>query len=469
MSYPKYFVSYCRMNAKTSAPHSAANVNANIFGHALLLLSKQESEHGPIEVEDAFGFYSNKEHTTTHPIILSLKKLLGLCFNLQDIHGVLVQEPLHQIDLNGLEAITFPVNPDEHTSTAEKKYEELREDLAKKIADQDEAVKEINQQLQSKFVPQNSHTRLYEEASQANIEGRRARLQKFHITMEFNRYGPSTAKSYTCKQYALDFLKEKRIIDEKKQAKIAGPQAFFAFPRYCGDTILPIRIVSVPTSESVFKSKRANDKLYKDRDWSNHKLYLTLPPVEKLTSANLASYHAKNKVISDLISRATILEIQLQRKHNELFRSDSKYAKMLLDQRHRVATIYQLLSNASQNDSDACLMSHTLNANKILNVATMALHRHRVNSSFLFRFYESVAIRHCLLALLMVAFTVQFIPAALGTTLLITGATLFSLKNTYDFYKSEVDFAEKRKDYLDMYPQMDPERSTHRTLSPMPI
>ena len=126
VGYPKYFVFYCAMDPEA---------RANPLGHASLLLLKQEFEKAPIRVIDAKGFYSQPS-TTTNLLYRALKYILGFNIDLQDIHGVLKQEAMHDLDGNGLNGINFEVT--------KEKFERLIALITQKKELEEKAIEETN-------------------------------------------------------------------------------------------------------------------------------------------------------------------------------------------------------------------------------------------------------------------------------------------------------------------------------------
>ena len=84
----KHIVTYCVMDT---------DAEANPFGHACLLLSRQEDELKPVEVVNAAGFYSSRS-STVNPIYRFIKFILGFAIDLQDSSGMLREEEIRYLD-----------------------------------------------------------------------------------------------------------------------------------------------------------------------------------------------------------------------------------------------------------------------------------------------------------------------------------------------------------------------------------
>lgn len=446
MAYPKHLVSYCTMSEEAGA---------NPFWHGCLILSEQESETSAIEVKGSYGFYSTPS-TTTHPIIKGIKHIIGIKFNLQDAHGEPKREELRDLDGDGLQAITF--------ETTEEQYQQLHNFYKERIDAHAGIVNELDLSLAAKGVPANSETRYLEELSLAAREGREARLQKFHISMDLTRYGFDSSQSRTCKQDALNALLQCNIIDEDQLKEISGSKSTIAFPRSSGVKMLPIRMVSIGAQIKYQTSARSN-RVLKSRDWDeNTRLYLTLPPIPELSKENQKDYRLKHEWISKTLKRAHQLELKIAEQIVLTQRQPdyNERNRLLKDQCKRISRIYRLLSNASENDLLPCLRANLILADKILNVASFTLDPSRVDASFILRAYESSSVRYALLSLAFLVLAAELL-SGVAAALAISAATVYAGRKLYGFYRDEIQFAKQSQDYLDMQAQTRPQ--TQRVLN----
>ncbi|MDI1351980.1 MAG: hypothetical protein PSV35_04305, partial [bacterium] len=141
MSFPKYYLTYCVMDT---------DAGANPFGHSCLLFSKQNCEQSPIRVIDSYGYYSQPS-TTTNPVVVNIKKILGFKVDLQDGHGVLEQEPMRTINGDGLSGISFLVT--------ELQFNNVLHDAKESIRIEKETINELNLELTHLGLEPNGYNR----------------------------------------------------------------------------------------------------------------------------------------------------------------------------------------------------------------------------------------------------------------------------------------------------------------------
>lgn len=326
-TYPKYFVTYTVMNKEAEA---------NLFGHASLIMSVQQSVVAPIEVIDAVGFYSSvKEPSTQDRIIRSLKKWLGFRMDLQAVHGHIEHEQLRFLDGPGIQGISF--------QTSEEKFNQLVRAYTNAIINEEITSKKRNKQIKvdpmlGGTLAQNAHVRNVLENAQAMQEDRDPLFNDFHVTAQWSRNirkpGLTTENSYTCKTRALAFLHDAGIINDDIRKKIYGGQFKFAFPRFSGLPLTPIQLVStgelqpfvIPAQKQ--KKKSESLKTVYSRAWNCCLITMPNPPIAtnipKLSAA-YSSYYvqvASRQDVLYLIDRTTqtITELPVEAEHQQAFK-----------------------------------------------------------------------------------------------------------------------------------------------------
>ncbi len=431
MPYPKYYATYCVMDG---------TAGANPFWHSCLILSVQESETGPVRVVDSVGFYSQPS-TTTNPLIKGAKHVLGFNIDLQDSHGILVQEKLRTLDGDGLRGITF--------EATKKQFDQLRASYTKEMALEKEAIKELDAYLLKRGEEANAYTRYIAEKSLAAVENRQPRLKPFHITMSLNRNGFDSSKSHACKNYALNLLVDNKIIDKKMRDHITGGVSKHAFPRF-GNTPKQIRLVS--TGEPEIEVSRNSRKVFFNRVWNKNNLYWATPlnlytkepTTEPVVTEDLSPF------VRSILNRTRDVEMNLRHKIGE-FESNSRRVfhrkQQLQEQLHRVEGLYEEFSVAYKNQIPHCLAGKLLHAETTLNVASMTLRPERVNYPFMMRLYESVAIRNALLSMLCLVVAAALMSTVVGAVVMTT-AGLAAGQQMYRFFKEEAQHAKMNHDYL---------------------
>ena len=455
MSYPKEFVTHCVMTSEAGA---------NPLGHALLILSTQDSETAPIRVINAFGFYSQPS-TTTNPLIKGLKQLLGFNINLQDGHGILKQEHMRELDGNGLTGISFEV-----TNT---QFENVRRLCHKKMLLETIAIEEATQYLEAQGKEANADTVYHAELKRAESKQRPPRLAPFHIAMSINSHGLDSSASHACKNYALNVLLEANIIDKETLDAIAGGPSAHAFPRFGGLSLAPLRLVSTGDPEPDIS--RRTQKVHFNRVWNKNKLYWATSPYaynSESPQTELASTNDQYLIIADIITRVRAVEMKLLHKIYELENpknntGNNKYLlERLKEQQARVQALYEYCKMSPENQRPHCL-NH---AEATINAASMLLSPEKINYPFILRAYESIAIRNALLGLLSLLVATVFISNPVGAIVATTSA-LFTGHQLYSFFKEESHYAKMHTDYnhflRDKYQsitvnELAPEKEDHR-------
>jgi hypothetical protein len=419
----RHYVSYCVMDTEAGA---------NPFWHACLILSTQKHPEGPIHVDDAIGFYSQPS-TTTNPLTKAAKHVLGFKIDLQDSHGVLKQEKMRDLDGNGLHEISF--------SITKEQYEALRASYKEQMAIEKKAIEELNKDLREAGLPENAYTRYIRERSLAEKENRPPRLKPFHIAMGLTPKGLDSTKSHACKNAALESLVESQIIDEVLRERITGNKLEHAFPRFGqGKLLKPARLVSTGDPEA-HESQKSN-KVYYNRSWEKNRLYWATSPHLYHTNEPTTATPETNTTpdpypyVKKMLTRVRHIETKLRHQICELESPPNigQHKQHLLEQLQRVQGLYDLFSNAYENHLPKCLNEKLWRAETTLNVATMTMTPHRVNSSFMLRAYESIAVRHALLSLLCLAVAAAFASTVVGAVIMTT-AGLFAGQQLYRFFK----------------------------------
>lgn len=422
----KYYVTYGVMDGEAGA---------NPLWHAFLMLSTQY-ETGHVEVIDAVGFYSQPS-TTTNPIHRGIKDLLGFKVDLQDGHGITQQEKMRDLDKNGLHGVSFEITSEQFTA--------LQNLYKKNMRLEREAIEELNLFFGDSS---NGFTRYIGEQSisEQSEKSHLPRLKPFHITMELTHKGLNSHGSHACKNYALNLLLESQIINEETHKKILGGAAGYAFPRF-SQLIQPLKLVSIGEPEK--HHSRSNQTFY-NRVWGNNKLFWATSPLpinSIIPVSALAQEMNQNRCeyLCNVLNRVSEIELALRKKLHNLPSFAPRHQSLQI-QIDRVQALYDLFSNTSENEHTHLLSTKLHQAEKILNVATLALTPSKANSSFMLRAYESVYIRNALLCLLGLAIAAAFLGGPVGIVWM-SAATLAASHQLYGFYKEERKFLQTQKDY----------------------
>ncbi len=426
MNFPRFYVSYCVMDM---------DAGANPFGHSFLIFSKQESENGPIEAIDSMGFYSQPS-TTTNPIIKNLKGLLGFNIDLQDGHGILIKESMRFLNGNGLRGMSFPLS--------EKQFLRLQKNYHESMQAEQEAIKELNAELAARGIPANGYTRHLAEKEKAQAEHRKPRLRPFHVTMQLTMSGFDSSDSYTCKDRALDLLQDEQIIDQKFRGQINASKAEQAFPRFHSLHLPPIRLINTGEPEE-HRSKKGH--LFHNYVWEKNKLFWVTPVSTLEVDKKIYPYED----YYDLQSMLNCIAKMEQGLHQIIDQSNGleakEYIAQLKIQLKRVQNLAFLFNNAHDNQNKK-LQGHLATAEKVLNVAALAIEPERINASFLLRAYTSIAAQSALLSLLAIILSValMFIVPPVGIALCAL-STIATGRSLYGFYKEETEFVKTKYDY----------------------
>jgi hypothetical protein len=411
MSFPRFFVTYCVMDM---------DAGANPFGHSCLIFSKQEIDNGPIEAIDAIGFYSQPS-TTTNPIIKTLKSLLGFPIDLQDGHGVLIQESIRYLNGNGLKGMSFAITEQQFT-LLKKNYRQLMED-------EQTAINELNKELASHA---NGYTRHVAEKEKAKIEKRPPRLKPFHVVMELTRHGFDSSNSYTCKDRVLDILQENGVITDSLRKKIESSKAKQTFPR-CSSLHLPaIRLISTGEPQKVISSKGA---IFYNHVWDKNGLFWATHPENEFETEEY-------QPLKSILNRITAMENTLHKTIDQLKETEEnkEYRRQLHSQLKRVQNLAYLFNNAHENKTE--LINKLIIADKVLYIADLIMEPERLNPSFLLRAYTSSAAQNALVGFLAIMLSVALTLVALPIGIALTAAsTITTARQLYGFYQEEKELS----------------------------
>ncbi|WP_133130819.1 hypothetical protein [Legionella yabuuchiae] len=428
-----FYITYCVMDTEAGA---------NPFGHACLIFSKQAFEKGPIEVVNCFGHYSLPS-STTNPLIRAAKRIAGFSIDLQDGHGVLRKESMRYLDENGLKGISFAVS--------EEVFQNTITSCEQSIADEEQAIKELDTELDKLGMKKNAYTRYILERAKAAEENRAPRLKKFHVTMDLTKHGPDTSHSYTCKDRALDILQDNGVFSSEVRGILASTRAKQAFPRYSRFSLAPIRLVS--TGDLLTHRSARTGKLYCYSEWEKNQLYWATPIAimdsKPSFTPNFNAIKEIHRILKTLLNRVRQMEAAIINKIDELEKKSGHQQERLLfkDQLRRLRLIALEFNNGFQNSNFECLLAKRLKAETILNVATLCLNPDKVKYSFVFRAIKSAYLFHMLLGLLLLAATIALLPIAPSVAVASTAALVYTGRSMHGFYKEEVKFAEMKSDY----------------------
>lgn len=277
MSYPKYLITYIAMNS---------DADSNPFGHACILLSRQESVRTKIEALDCIGYYGITPSSDTNPITKKVKRWLGMDIDFTGGYGILRREEMRYIDRGvGLEGKTFLISKDQFDNfisscqTAIKKQEEAIE-LAYQTL-KDDGIKPFKVKGKEQFFSRDIYQK---ELAYAASTGQTPRLTPFELRIEFNDYYmPTFRHASTCKTKAVELL-VKAGVEEEHILQLGKGHSKGAVPRFSGQKG-PIPLHGIGPLKTHF-SKRTQLTYFNhvwQRDFDYHKpcdetLWWTLPP-----------------------------------------------------------------------------------------------------------------------------------------------------------------------------------------------
>jgi len=375
--------------------------------------------------------------------------MIDLEIDLSGGHGELRREKMRHIDGNGIHGLTFDIS--------EEKFNQLLKLFEERMAAEKAAIQETNEYYRRYGIEPNGQNRLIIEKSWADTDGREPRLKPFDINLEFTTTGLDSRKSHDCKNYALEFLFETKIIDAETRDKILGNNFTHGLPRFNGLSTNPLRLVS--TGEPYSYSPTSELTKY-SRSWENkNKLFwATLPIFISSSKADVTKNNRQQMTIKKVLTQARSLEAKLLHKINDIEVKTSKrqstrnvegfdQRKIVLErQLSRVQSIYDLFKNADENNIDSNLNRKLLETENIFNVATLSLQPKKVDYSFMLRAYESISIRYAVLSLLGLMVASAFITTPVGAVIATTSA-LYAGNKIYNFFKEDLKFIKMRTDY----------------------
>ena len=426
MSFPKFYVTYCVMDT---------DAGANPFGHACLVFSTQANENEPVSVVDSVGFYSQPS-TTTNIVMRSLKSILGLTMDLQEGHGVLQREKLHEIDGNGIHGRSF--------EATKEQFKVLRRLCKSEIEEGKAAIKHWDEALGSNS---NGYTRYIAEKELARQENDQPRLRPFHLEVNLGWDGFDSTQSHICKTRALDLLQESTIIAQEIRNELDGGSAWCVFPRVTGNTLRPIRLVSTGSPER-FESQRTG-KVFYNRTWKGNSLFFASPlNLDKSTpeSHGLTLDSDSFQRMKQILNRIREVEKTLRQAIKNP--KDSTLETSLKEQLQRIEPLYELFKNVHDNCTPERLQKNLTQAENYLNIATLSLTPERVDYSFYMRALESVFAQQALLGLTGLIVTAALLSGPVGITLII-GAALYTTYSLYKFYQEQTTFEDMKRSYVE--------------------
>ncbi|WP_173236450.1 hypothetical protein [Legionella antarctica] len=432
MSFPKYYVTYCVMDA---------DAGANPFGHSCLIFSQQENDTS-IEVVDSVGFYSQPS-TTTNPFLKGLKHVLGFNVDLQDGHGILKQEAMRNLDGDGLRGISFAVTPEQFAQTLQDYHQMMKT--------QEDVISELNLELTLKGIEPNGHTRYIAEKAKAAAEGRMPRLKPFHFTMKLTMNGLDSSDSYTCKDNSLEVLTRNHIIPEKIRNQLISNRATTAFPRFSSLSLPPIRLIS--TGEPQKTISRSTGNVYFNREWGTNSLFwgssIQVTEQEALDEKRTDDTY---DLVAEVMHRIRDMEYLLRHRIEEVEvepELKEEHLSQLNVQLKRVQNLRYLFAYKNENQTYGSFNGQLLKADQVLNAAHISMNPDKINYSFLLKAYESILFHDAMMGLLVMAISASaalFLASPLGVGLFMVSTGFTALK-LYGFYKEEVKFAQACKDY----------------------
>lgn len=435
-----YFVTYCVMDS---------DARANPLGHSCLLFSQQKHPDSPIEVVNSIGFYSQPS-TTTNPVISFIKKIIGLNVDLQDGHGVLKKEAMHEIDGKGLQGISFKVSQKQFIRL-NKRYQQL-------MAEQHKVITELNEELVQQGITPNGFTRYMAEKKKAEAEMRLPRLKPFHISMSLSVNGLDSSESYNCKDHALELLTEQGIISAKTKEMFTINKATKAFPIYSQITLEPIRLIS--TGIPIQKRSKRTGAFFYNHAWGINSLCWA-SPMNLLGAPSQQQPHAQE--LQELFDRMRNTEYLLQ-EALRIKEKDQEYSKEYLAQMKiqvkRVQNLAYLFHRSHENQDTQLLTERMQQANKVLDEAVLSLHLEQMNHSFLLRALASTTLHEALLGMLItvvIAATLSATPVGLAFLALSASMTAYQF---YGFYQEEKQWNVMQKTFQ---PALD-DASSHSAL-----
>ena len=392
---------------------------ANPFGHACVTVSKQAMKNEPIEVMSAFGTYAEPS-SSRDPLIKGLKKITGFNINLQNSHGTLREEKMRYFDADGLSGISVEVSED--------KANQFKKIAQQQIEVEQQAIKELNQILKQKNIPQNGYTRLGLENHLAEIEGRAPRLQEFgfYINALFN-----TKASQTCKKTALDALANLEIFPPQLISDLYGSSFDYAFPIFSKFHLKPMKFI--PAGDpSKHISKRTGHTHY-FFEWTKNKLYIATPM--SIFGENLQPNQNDFKLLKKTLNDLFKLRNQLMNKIENI----NNYQDIDAIKHHltRIKLAIASFHVADLNQSSSILERNIAKAKFSLIQAEKFLYPEKFSASFLMRVISNFSSLNAIIGVTVLTVSLAIAGVScIGLSIAASGL-LYTSFHGFKFYQSE--------------------------------
>ena len=438
MAYPKYFVTYCVMTPEAEA---------NILGHASLLLCRVNSEEEPVEVFNSYGFYSQPSTTTWYsPLTYILKKLLSLTIDVQNTHGVLNLEEMRYLD-RGIGLIGFPIE------VSAEQLQNLDSLCQSEIALQTSVIKELNNLLRNEGKDANGANRYAREIDLAKEENRQPRLYPFHFKLELGQSSwLSTHGSYTCKSRAIDFLREIGI-SEAVLSQLSQSEISEGIPRLGITGKSKLLLYSEGKQQLYVKSRDKSRHFFKqwpknDHDPEGAKLYFALPPKEMLGIDMLDDEMRSTleSVVSELLVAERAL---LHSTHSE------RFAEKKLTAVRGLRLSYSAFSTIATYEDKTKLIEKLEQAREALLISSDLLYADSLPAYFVLQCYQLLSETCIILGLLAIVGSVTLLNgvtmvATVGASSLMVGSGIQALKYAnlgLDILKDELSEGEANLEF----------------------
>ena len=422
-NWPKYFVSYCVMDM---------DAGANPLGHSCLIFSSQFNQFAPVRVINSFGYYS-QPNSSTNPVIIFIKRMLGLNVDLQDSHGVLKQEDLRYLEGGGLKATSFQVSKLQFDTTIEY--------IKGNIEQEQQAINEANMALDQIHQKKTGETRLLHENELARREGRPSRLNRFHLTIDKQF---SSTDSYTCKTRAVDILNHAGAIDDPVASTLKGQGFSYAFPRCSSVDLFQLQTVSCGSRHL------SSNGLFYNHYWNKNKLYWATPVIEfhqelneELKQHLAYSYKKLNAIF---LKKEQLGQKLYQAKQAAQMKWQKFQFESLIEQLEK--TSYQF-TNIEHNLNSVYLNQNIQNLDKFMNYCHYVMNTPYQNGFFkrLVEHYLSNLMLGLMATIGMVFFVT---PSSLFLPIACTVTIMGLAYHSYCFYQKEQKVNQIQQDYLEL-------------------
>ena len=254
-------------------------VEGNPGWHSAIWASIVHEDTKQVEIVDTWGFYGAPRTGAKESLVANIVRGIGLNLDLDynpGNHGWLTHEEVRYMHLgHGLHGRSFELT--------EEKFNQLLGECAKRIADQEAAVKEV---LGDKEFSTTKKVRHYSgeqfsryiytiEKAKAEMEDRPSRLKPFDFDLAFAPWRPwkpiTFQASHTCKTQALDILKT--VLPEEALA----PYYASTFPRLVTTGMEKIILYSEGPLDTHTKS--SGETIYfRKKETPGVKMFWAVPP-----------------------------------------------------------------------------------------------------------------------------------------------------------------------------------------------